>query len=64
VVALFEAIGNDGDMATDPEPERPPLTIPSDPAELEAWKERYTDDLMAGEQGGIGLTWHDERRRG
>lgn len=47
-----------------PAEERPPLTIPTDPAEREAWAEEFTDDLMAGEQGGIGLGWHDERRRG
>lgn len=34
-----------------------PAGIPTDPAELEAWKREFTDDLMSGEPGGIGVPW-------
>lgn len=49
---------------TPPEPptdDRPTGPPPEDPAALEAWKERFTDeltdDVVAGEWGGIGWDW-------
>ena len=39
----------------------PTAGVPTDPAEQEAWKQKFLDDIMAGEQGGVGKTWRDER---
>lgn len=45
------------DDVTAERPTRRAGGIPTDPAELEAWKREFTDDIVHGEPGGIPLTW-------
>lgn len=60
-------IWKDGAMAETQKPEGEPFApaaIPTDPDELERWKAEYTDELMAGERGGIGAAWRRDTTRG
>lgn len=44
------------------EDDAPPVRvrgIPTDPDKLEQWKAEFTDDIVAGEWGGVGKTWGD-----
>jgi hypothetical protein len=44
------------------EDETPPVRgIPTDPRELERWKDEFTEDLVAGECGGVGAPWRNHR---
>lgn len=44
-------------LPSDDEPPFAAPSIPAEPAELEAWKERYTDEIVDHFPGGIGAPW-------
>lgn len=45
-------------------PPFPPADLPTDPAELEAWKDKYVRDLVDHHPGGIDAPWRDGGMKG
>lgn len=51
---------SDDDQATERKDAR--RGIPTDPQARKEWVEEFTDDIMAGESGGIFVPWKKDRR--